>query len=337
MQHGCIERLNRKRGPQVWQFRWSEICLDGKRHHHKKVVGTVEQYPDENAARQAVGGLVSEVNTGARPMNSDAMTVAQLCDHFAQRELAKDNSWRSHATKKIYQAYLTRWIRPHWQKYELADVRTIQVESRLRGLPLAKSSCGKIRNLMSVLFNHAYRYELFDRNPIYLVRQSAKRRTTPVILMPAEIKALINSLAVRERTLVLLAVSTGLRQSELFGLKWGDIDFAQGTVSVTRSIVYGVVGPCKTESSQKPVPLHPTLADALRQWRKRSTYIQPDDWVFASKRYRGRRPYWGQAILRKYIRPAAQRVGIQKRFGWHTFRHYAEFRTMPNVSAMTAA
>jgi integrase len=29
----------------------------------------------------------------------------------------------------------------------------------------------------------------------------------------------------------------------------------------------------------------------------------------------------GQAILRKYIRPVAQRVGIQKRFGWHTFRH----------------
>jgi Phage integrase family len=56
------------------------------------------------------------------------------------------------------------------------------------------------------------------------------------------------------------------------------------------------------------------------QWRKISTYIKPDDWVFASKRYQGRRPYWGQAILRKYIRPVAQRVGIQKRFGWHTFR-----------------
>ena len=229
-------------------------------------------------------------------------------------------SWRSHATKKIYQAYLTRWIRPHWQKYELADVRTIQV-AWLRGLPLAKSSCAKIRNLMSVLFNHACRYELFDRNPIYLVRQSAKRRTAPAILMPAEIKALINGLAHRERTLVPLAASTGLRQSELFGLKWGNVDFDQGTMSVTRSIVYGVVGPCKTESSQKPVPIHPTLADALMQWRKPSTSIQPDDWVFASKRYRGRRPYWGQAILRKYIRPIAQRVGIQKRFGWHTLRH----------------
>src|ERR1700677_39106 len=83
----------------------------------------------------------------------------------------------SHATKKIYQAYLSRWIRPHWQKYGLAEVRTIQVESWLRGLPLAKSSCAKIRNLMSVLFNHACRCELFDRNPIYLVHQGPKRRT----------------------------------------------------------------------------------------------------------------------------------------------------------------
>lgn len=107
---------------------------------------------------------------------------------------------------------------------------------------------------MSVLFNHACRYELYDHNPIHLVRQSAKRKQTPSLLTPAEIKALIDTLGLRERTLVLLATSTGLRQSELFALKWGDIDFAGGTMSVTRSIVYGVVGRCKTESSQKPVP-----------------------------------------------------------------------------------
>src|ERR1700728_3482487 len=188
MQRGCMQRNSRKEGPDVWQFRWSETSLDGKRLYHKKIVGTVEQYPDEDAARRTVVGLVSEIKTDARPMNCGAITVAQLCDHFVQRELSKDNSWRSHATKKIYQAYLTRWIRPHWQKLELADVRTIQVESWLRGLPLAKSSCAKIRNLMSVLFNHACRYELFDRNPISLVRQSAKRRTPPTILVPAEIR-----------------------------------------------------------------------------------------------------------------------------------------------------
>ncbi len=239
MQRGCMERLNRKRGPLVWQFRWSVIGPDGKRLYHKKIVGTVERYPDENAARRAVVGLVSEINTRARPMNAGAMTVAQLCDHFEQRELARENTWRSHATKIVYKAYLSRWIRPHWQKYDLAEVRTIQVESWLRGLPLAKSSCAKIRNVMSVLFNHACRYELFDHNPIYLVRQSAKRRRPPTVLVPSEIKALVDNLDVRERTLVLLAASTGLRQSEMFGLKWGDIDFAQRNMSVTRSIVYG--------------------------------------------------------------------------------------------------
>ena len=59
----------------------------------------------------------------------------------------------------------------------------------------------------------------------------------------------MDNLSIRERTLVLLAVSTGLRQSEIFGLKWEDIDFTQGNMSVTRSIVYGVVGPWRAGHS----------------------------------------------------------------------------------------
>ncbi len=133
MQRGCMKRRSRKGGPDVWQFRWSETTSDGKRLYRKKIVGTVEQYPDEEAVRRSVVGLVSELNTDGRPANSGTMTVAQLCDHFEQRELAKENTWRSHATKKIYKAYLTRWIRSHWKKYQLAEVRTIQVESWLRG------------------------------------------------------------------------------------------------------------------------------------------------------------------------------------------------------------
>jgi len=79
--------------------------------------------------------------------------------------------------------------------------------------------------------------------------------------------------------------------------------------------------PCKTESSQKPVPVHPLVADALLSWRKQSAYTAPDGWTFASRRHRGRHPVWGQAILRKHVRPVAEKVGIQKSIGWHTFRH----------------
>ena len=63
------------------------------------------------------------------------------------------------------------------------------------------------------------------------VRQGAKRRSAPDVLTAAEIKALVDHLALRERTLVLLAAATGLRQSELFGLKWRDVDVRRGELT----------------------------------------------------------------------------------------------------------
>jgi len=263
MQQGSLTTKSRLEGPDVWQFRWSEKAPNGRRVYRKRVIGTVEKYPEAESARNAVSGLISEVNWANQRPNSVAITIAQLCSHFEQRELARSNTWRSYSTKRGYAVYLRRWVVPHWGRYELRNIRTIEVESWLRRLPLAKSSCAKIRNVMSVLFNHACRYEFFDRNPIRLVRQGAKRKTAPNVLTPYEIKTLVDGLALREKTLVLLAASTGLRQSELFGLKWGDVNFDEKTIYVTRSIVCGVVGPCKTESSQKPVPF-------IRSSRKRS-------------------------------------------------------------------
>jgi integrase len=165
------------------------------------------------------------------------------------------------------------------------------------------------------------RYEIYDRNPIRLVRQSAKRRKIPVVLSVDEVQQLLETLALRERTLVLLDVATGLRMSELFALKWADVNFNTNEVNVTRSIVMQVVSHCKTEASQKPIPLDPYLAEALQIWRQHTRYRVAEDWVFASPKSQGRRPYWGQSIMRNVIRPTACRIGINKRIGWHTFRH----------------
>jgi integrase len=249
------------------------------------------------------------------------MTVAELVEHYRQRELIQDNTWKSHSTKCGYESYLKNWIAPHWGAYKLHEIKTIEVETWLRGLSLAKSSSAKIRNIFSVLFNHACRYDLFDRNPITLVRHSAKRRRIPEVLTVEEAQRLLSALAVKERTMVLMALGTGLRRSELFALKWKDVDFAAEHISVTRSIVNQVVGTCKTEASQKPVPLHSALAQALLAWRQQTSYRKREDWLFASPHSRGKHPLWAQAIMRYHIGPATRKAELQKRVGWHTFRH----------------
>ena len=174
---------------------------------------------------------------------------------------------------------------------------------------------------MSVLFNHARRHELFDGNPIHLVRQSAKRRTIPHILSIDEIQLLLGAVGALARILIFIDATTGLRQSELFGLRWKDLAFDSGEINVVRSVVHGVISNCKTESSMKPIPMSSYLADMLKQWKRDTRYAAPDDWVFASVRTQGKRPLWGQSLMRKNIRPVAKRLGIDKRIGWHTFRH----------------
>ena len=95
---------------------------------------------------------------------------------------------------------------------------------------------------MSALFSHAMRYEWADKNPIKLVRQSAKRERVPDVLELHELQTLLAKLAVRERTLVLLDAATGLRVSELLALRWDDIDFENLEIRVTESIWHQVLG-----------------------------------------------------------------------------------------------
>jgi integrase len=91
MQRGSLSIVSRKEGPAVWQFRWSEKDLHGARAQRKRVIGTVERYPDEAAARAAMAVFLAELNSERVRMGSRSITVAQLCDHFEQRKPAPSN------------------------------------------------------------------------------------------------------------------------------------------------------------------------------------------------------------------------------------------------------
>ena len=142
----------------------------------------------------------------------------------------------------------------------------------------------------------------------------------PEVLSEEELQALVPQLSNRDRTLVLLHACTGLRVGELLGLKWCDVDFENGLLQVTRSVVDQIVGACKTEASQKPVPLDSFLTQELLKWWSRCAYNQNDDWVFASPLTKGRQPYWPENLMNRGIRAAAKRAQIMKHISWHTFR-----------------
>ena len=202
----------------------------------------------------------------------------------------------------------------------LSEVRTVEVEQWLRQLDLTNGSKAKIRNIMSALFAHAIRWEWLVRNPITQVRQSAKRERVPDVLDADELGRLLSELKSPYSAMVFLAATTGLRVSELLALKWQDIDFVAKEITLRRGIVQQVVGDLKTEASQKPIPMEGMLADTLEYWRAESVYGQPEDWVFTSPQMHGKQPYWPENLLRRHIRPAAQRAGIAKTLGWHSFR-----------------
>jgi len=328
-QHGYLRCATRKSGLHCWEFLWREHDVSGKRVRRTAVIGTTEQYPTKQEALDAVNGLRMQINADRNRRPVQSISIEDVIDHYLQTELSPDADWHSHATRIVYRYFMKKWIQPHWGHIPLGGVRAIAVQNWLRGLqradgfPLANPTKAKIRNLFSVLFNHAIRYEWLEqgRNPITLVRQSAQRKSTPEVLDPHETQALLTQLDSCFRLLVMLDVTTGLRRSELFALKWQDVDFSNLTIDVQRSIYLGKIGTCKTEASRKPVPLDARVAADLWLWKESSKYQSPSDWIFASPHVGGKQPFWPDIVMQKIIRPAALRAGIRKTIGWHTFRH----------------
>jgi integrase len=317
-----VQREKRRSGPDVWVYRWYEVGSDGASKYRKAIVGTVLTLPTEVAALKAAHALRIDANQQTPQSESGPSTIAELVAHYRLKELAGDSNGRkAFSTRDGYECYLDNWILPRWQDHKLNQVKPVAVEAWLDSIKRARGTRAKIRNIMSAVFHHAMRYEWLDANPIKLVRQSAKRERTPDVLELSELQLLLTKLELRERTLVLLDAATGLRVSELLALRWEDVDFKTLELSVTRSIWHQVVGNCKTETSAKPVPLDSYLAEDLLQWRRVSPYPMPHDWVFASPTMKGKQPYWPDNLMKRYIRPVAQKAGIHKRVGWHTFRH----------------
>ena len=347
-QKGSLRLADRKKG-KVWEFLWREVQLDGSIRRKHIVIGTLEELPTESSAQTAVDAIRLEINRQTPQQLVKNVSFETLVNHYRQHELpdvfnktkpspdAADEDRKSYSTQVTYEGYLKKWILPRWRACRLADVKAVDVEKWLRnlcfpksGVPLARGSRAKIRNILSALYSHAIRWEWADKNPITSVRQSAKRQKAPDVLTPEEIMAFLKELSYPLRMMIELDAFTGLRRGELIGLRWQDVDFESLILRVRRSVVAMVEGASKTEASLKDVPLDAQTAECLWAWKSRSPYPALGDWVFASPHMKGKQPYWPGTLWRYYAKPALKRAGIVKHVSYHTFRH--TFGTLLNAN-----
>jgi integrase len=174
---------------------------------------------------------------------------------------------------------------------------------------------------LSRLFTHAVRRGLIEVNPISKLdrceRPRVSRRERPV-LNSKEIARLLAAAHPRYRTILATAILSGLRQGELLGLHWRDVDFSRELIHVRTALSRRRVDmPPKTERAVRDVILMPALAASLRQHKSDSAFNDLGDYVFTTG---VGTPEHAANISPRALKPALEKAGIQP-IRWHDLRH----------------
>ncbi|MBI4595010.1 MAG: site-specific integrase [Candidatus Tectomicrobia bacterium] len=138
-----------------------------------------------------------------------------------------------------------------------------------------------------------------------------------IILKPDDIHALLDATGTkRERTLFMTAILTGMREGELLGLKWDDIDWRNSQIYVRRTFNHGRFYEPKTKTSRRKIDLAPELIIELKKWRL-ACPISELDLVFPTK---VGTPEDAKNMLRYWFWPALRRTGLP-RIRFQDLRH----------------
>jgi integrase len=139
-----------------------------------------------------------------------------------------------------------------------------------------------------------------------------------------EVRAIIASLRGRWRPMILTAFFTGLRASELRGLKWPDVDLQKSELTVSqRADKYLTLGSPKSDAGKRTVPLPPLLANALREWKLQCPRTDLG-LVFPTEKGN---VFHHTNIVQRGWNPAQVRAGVvgadgKAKYNFHAARHF---------------
>ncbi|WP_419694941.1 tyrosine-type recombinase/integrase [Mesorhizobium muleiense] len=275
-----------------------------------------------------------EVRDGSHVAESASVTVTRAAEGWLTHSAGKG---LERGTLAQYRQLKTLHIDPFIGTEKLttltvARIRTL--EDELRDAGRSASMIRKVLVAFGSILADAQESGLVGRNVARDMKSNRskgverrqerrhKGRLTVGVDIPApdEVKALVGALSGRWRPLLLTAIFTGLRASELRGLRWVDVELDRRAIHVRqRADRFNEIGPPKSEAGEREVPLPPIVVNTLREWKlvcprrdtgKNDAEGEPITALdFAFPNLRGKVEAIGN-IVRRGLQPAQIKAGV---------------------------
>jgi integrase len=284
------EELNMSVRKRTWETPTGEVreawVVDYKqlRKRHLKTF-TRKRDADAYHAKVAV-----DIKAGIHTRDSLSITVSEAGLRWLE---SREAAGVERTTLTTYREHLDLHIAPLIGSYRLATLTVPFVrdfEDRLRQEDRSSAMVRKVLVSLSgiladamdrgLVAQNVVRNRRAHRNGSVEARQKHRLEAGRDIPTPDEIRVILGHLQGRARPMLLTAIFTGLRASELRGLRWADVDFARNELHVRqRADRFGMLGAPKSAGSRRTVPLLPMVVNALREWRLAcpSEFVFPGD------------------------------------------------------------
>ena len=283
----------------------------------------------DGGLKEADGALAevkAKLGRGERVVR-DRRTLKEYADAW----IAEQTQLRPR-TKASYETHLRLHVLPRLGRLRITDVNEDDVAALIVDLRAKGLSGWTIRTALTPLgriLGHAARRGRIPANPVQKLERDERPKVgsrEQRILDHDEIEALLAAARPTYRPLLATAIFTGLRQGELLGLTWADVDFEAGLVSVRRQLDRsGERVEPKTAQAIRDVVLMPALGRILKSHKADAFargIAKPTDYVFTSTA--GKPLYW-RTVSRQGLELAVERAGLsgegRPRLRFHDLRH----------------
>jgi integrase len=330
---GGFEKMARRRfqapkpkreGNWWYLLYWQDVFVDGHSRRIRKRQKLAPADLPEREVKKIAAEFLRPMNQGLAPIGS-ATNFEDYVENVYKLTLLP---LMARSTQDRYGSVIKNYLQPAFGSKCLRDLTPLTLQQYFSSMTASKlsfESRDKIRDVMSSILGSAATYGLLVKNPMEGVRLAPGKKGNRVkpYIDTVKFSALLVLIPEPYATMVHVAAFTGLRVSELIGLRWRNV--LRDAITIEERYCRGDWGTPKSRASNATIPVNPVVIDRIHRLKTVTLEIKagsairrypavkasgPEDLVFGSV-VKGR-PMRDNAILSRFMKPAARKLGI----GW---------------------